>query len=143
MRNSEKFSFDTFKNRNLELSKINFNSNPKLNPKSKSKKKQKEEGNENEDEKANEGIERQEFDQKLLVQLNKYIKEDSAVFTEQGKKINQDAQNNSGNKDEFKHESYNAEEENDNKFDGILVKRPPKGFVWGMGNQANKKKCKK
>lgn len=137
-RNSTRFNFESFKNRNLEISKNNLNSNPKLNSKNKSKNNPKEETEEFEEDNQRQLVERQEFDEKLLAQLNKYIKEDSSFFTEQGKKINQSTKNTSDEMMENK-----IEEENENKFDGILVKRPPKGFVWGMGNQANKKKCKK
>lgn len=134
--NSSKFNFDSFKNRNLEISKNNnLNSNHKLNSKNKLKDKQKEEL---EGDEKNQVVERQEFDQKLLAQLNKFIQEDRSFFNEQGKKINESSNN-------INHEikEDKIEEEFENKFDGVLVKRPPKGFVWGMGNQANKKKCKK
>ena len=142
LKNPSQFDFDTFKNRNLEISKNNLNSNSKLNSKTKSKNKQKEEGQENEEKENKDLEEMQEFDQKLLAQLNKHIQEDKSFFTEQGKKMNQATNANSNNSDDKFKEDKN-EEESENKFDGVLVKRPLKGFVWGMGNQANKKKCNK
>jgi len=113
----------------------NLNSNNKLNSKNKSKDIQK--GN-LPDVENNQTEERQDFDQKLIAQLNKFIQEDNSFFIEQGRKINESANNIN---DEIKEDKI--EEKFDNKFDGVLVKRPPKGFVWGMGNQTNKKKCKK
>lgn len=130
------FNFESFKNRNLEISKANSSSNPKLNSKTKSKK-QKEE---NEDEENNKLSERQEFDNKLLSQLNKYIQEDTSYLSELGKKVNQTVKESSLSNEEVKEEQN--EEESENRFEGVLVKRPIKGFVWGMGNQTQKKKCK-
>ncbi len=60
---------------------------------------------------------------------------------EQGKKINQNVNSNKNSQYQKDLETSKAEETEDIKFEGVLVKRPPKGFVWGMGNQSNKKKC--
>jgi len=127
---------------NLNSSNTNLNSNSKV--KSNSKSKLKSQGVKLENEVV-ERQDRQELDQKLLTQLNKHIKEDSSYFTEQAKKINKSVtSSNSGENTnyEFQEDKNEKENESENIFDGVLVKRPPKGFVWGMGNQANKKKCK-
>lgn len=68
---------------------------------------------------------------KLLSQLNKYIKDDDE-FLNTNKSVNK-------NKEiEFSNQEI---EDNFNQLDGVLVHRPPKGFVWGLGQQTRKKKC--
>ena len=112
----KEFDYDVFKNRNKEISQ-----------KDKKKKEVKEiETEEDIDEEEKQGF----IDEDTLAKLKELIKEGEAKEE----------------KENFK--SFNKEKEEENKFNGefmeeknVLVQRPLKNFVWGLGQQTKQKKC--
>ena len=117
IKNMKEFDYDVFKNRNKEISQ-----------KDKKKKEVKEiETEEDIDEEEKQGF----IDEDTLAKLKELIKEGEAKEE----------------KENFK--SFNKEKEEENKFNGefmeeknVLVQRPLKNFVWGLGQQTKQKKCK-
>jgi len=133
----KKLNFDSFKKRNLQLNKnLLDDKNNIISNREATINKIESKSNKNDNDDESHVINSQEFDEKLISQLNKYIKEEGTMFNTSVEDNNK--RNHKNLSDKMDNE---IEDEIENKFDGILVKRPHKGFVWGMGNQTNKKKC--
>ena len=67
----------------------------------------------------------------LLDQLKHFINNDPYPVDLKAEKINRNSE-----------EIIIQEDKIEDKFENVLVQRPPKGFVWGVGDQAKKKKRK-
>jgi hypothetical protein len=110
------YNFDSFIERNKEIHKKGKTNIEKNNRKAKTK------------DEFSEEDEGKYIDEKTLAKLQEYIKNDKDNKSSQYKPINP--------QDEEITQSESADIEKD-----ILVNRPQKNFVWGLGNQTKQKKC--
>lgn len=151
---NKEFSFDKFKKRNIELNSKNSLVKAEKNVKFSKKLvvDNRDQKPENFSDADHEGeyensisAPKQANDQHLLDQLNRYIMQDKSIFYDEGKKINTvNCTNASPDEKDLSNQTTKDDEnisDSQHKFEGVLVQRPIKGFVWGMGHQANKKKC--
>ena len=70
-------------------------------------------------------------DKVLLNQLKNFINNDPYPIDLKAGQINKNSE-----------EIIQREDKLEDRFENVLVQRPPKGFVWGVGDQAKKKKRK-
>jgi len=117
--NKDNYNFDHFKQRNKEIMK-------KRNEDKETKDKKKGKNMEDEDEEMNE--EKPLIDEKTLAKLQDLIKNDKDNKNSEYKSINPENQ-----EDEIYNTADNEKE--------VLLHRPAKNFVWGLGNQTKQKKC--
>lgn len=115
-------NFDYFKQRNKEINKkgTNKKGGSKLNTIN---------DPENEESKEKEFI-----DEKTLAKLQELIKDDKENIDKGYKKVNPDIEDTIDENDASNIQSPENEKE-------LLVNRPAKNFVWGLGNQTKQKKC--
>lgn len=114
----EKFNFDSFKDRNKEI----FKDKNKVKPDEKTDKKNKEPA----------------IDLETLARLNELIADDEEQENILKQKPGYKPLNNEGSIDQQETIQTEGESLEENP---ILVQRPTKNFVWGLGQQTKQKKC--
>jgi hypothetical protein len=70
----------------------------------------------------------------LLNQLRNFINSDNNPIDFKAIRVNKNSD------DIIEVEDDDNNNQIDDRFENVLVQRPPRGFVWGVGDQAKKKK---
>ncbi len=80
----------------------------------------------------------------MLNQLRNFINNDNNPIDFKANRINKNSDEiieyEENDKNKNKNKNYDNHDQIEDRFENVLVQRPPRGFVWGVGDQAKKKK---